>query len=119
MYTKKLLTIFFTLISILACSLLATPEPPGVGEKAELGYAACEPIITALAKYQADTASYPETLDELVPAYLTTLPTEVNGESINYSKTGGEYSLSFHYVGPGMNTCTYTPKNKWQCSGAY
>ena len=115
---KKLLVILFALIALTACKLF-TAEPPGVGEKAERGYAALEPVTKALEQYQADTGTYPESLDELVPGYLPSVPTEVNDESIQYTKTSESYSLAFHYIGPGMNTCTFTPETKWQCSGAY
>lgn len=115
---KKLLFFLFALVMLSACKLFKA-DPPGVGEKAERGYAALEPAIKALEQYQADKGTYPESLEELVPDYLPSVPTEVNDESILYTKMGESYSLAFHYVGPGMNTCTYTPENKWQCSGAY
>lgn len=115
---KRILFILFALITLTACKLFAA-EPPGVGEKAERGYATLDPVIKALEQYQADTGTYPDALDELVPDYLPSVPTEVNDESILYTKTSASYSLAFHYIGPGMNSCTYTPETKWQCSGAY
>ncbi len=110
--------LFITCLTLAACSLF-TPEPPGVGEKAERGYAALDPIIKALEQYHTDKGAYPESLEELVPYYITSIPTQVNDESIFYTKSGESYSLAFHYIGPGMNTCTYTPEDNWQCSGAY
>ena len=115
---KKLLFLVIA-ITILACNIIATPEPPGVGEKSEKGYAACDPIIAALEQFQADKGMYPDSLAELVPDYIASIPTEVNNNPIAYSKTEESYSLQFHYIGPGMNTCEYTPEDKWQCSGAY
>lgn len=121
MYLKKIHLPFLVIafIVLLACNLLSTPEPPGVGEKANQGYAVCDPIIAALEQSHLKTGVYPEALMELVPDYLADVPTEVNDEPITYLRTGESYSLQFHYTGPGMNTCTYTPKDKWQCSGAY
>lgn len=107
------------MILVLACSVIATPEPPGVGEKAEKGYAASEPVIAALEQYRADKGSYPKTLSELIPEYLAVNPLTTEVQDFSYSKNGESYSLSFHYLGPGMNTCTYTPEEKWKCSGAY
>lgn len=113
---------------ILACNgsqppeiqILPTDEPPGVGEKAEKGYAASEPVIAALEKFKADHGSYPEKLTELVPDYLPESPTMPDGLEYSYSSTGDGYAFSFHYRGPGLNTCTYTPEEKeWKCSGAY
>jgi hypothetical protein len=102
-----------------ACSIIGTPEPPGVGEQAEKGYAASEPVIAALEQYRADKGSYPESLAELTPEYLTANPLITEVQDFSYSKNGESYSLSFHYLGPGMNTCKYTPEEKWQCSGAF
>lgn len=90
-----------------------------MGEKAEKGYTACDPIIAALEQFQADKGTYPESLAELVPDFIASVPAEINDEPISYSKTGESYSLAFHYIGPGMNTCIYTPKDKWHCSGTY
>ncbi len=111
--------LLFAALLIMSCNLITEAEPPGVGEKAERGYAALEPVIRALEQYQADAGAYPVSLDELAPDYLSSVPAQVNGESIQYTKTDKSYSLAFHYLGPGMNTCTYTPENKWKCSGAY
>jgi hypothetical protein len=107
------------LLALTACNLFTVDEPPGVGEKAEIGYAALAPIIKALEQHRTDTGTYPASLDELVPDYLSEIPTEVNDQPIYYKIVEGSFTLSFHYVGPGMNTCTYTPEDKWHCSGAY
>jgi hypothetical protein len=111
------------LASLLACTgagILPTDEPPGVGEKAEKGYAASEPVIAALESYKADHGAYPEDLIELVPGYLTIVPTKTDELDFSYSSADGSYHFSFHYIGPGMNTCSYTPEEKeWKCSGAY
>jgi hypothetical protein len=108
---------------LLACNgagILPTEEPPGVGEKAEKGYAASEPVIAALEKYQTDHGSYPEKLAELVPDYLPAAPTKTDELDFSYSSTGDSYHFSFHYIGPGMNTCAFTPETKkWECSGAF
>lgn len=111
------------LASLLACrgtGILPTDEPPGVGEKAEKGYAASAPVITALESYKLDHGSYPVTLPDLVPDYLSTVPTKNEDLEFSYSSTGDDYQFSFYYLGPGMNACTYTPTTKdWKCSGAY
>ena len=102
-----------------ACTLVPTEEPPGVGEKADRGYAVSAPIINALEQYKYEKGAYPDSLDELVPDYLTSIPSEVNDNPLAYKKTDESFSLSFYYLGPGMNACTYTPENAWRCSGAY
>ena len=93
--------------------------PPGKGPKAEAGYQACQPLIEALEKFHAQEGRYPEMLEELVPAYLTSLPTEVNDMEIIYRLDGESYSLEFSYAGPGMNHCSYTPEKGWKCYGFY
>jgi len=115
---KKIHFLLIVVLALMACKLF-TVDPPGVGEKAELGYAVCDPIIAAVEQYKINKGVYPETLEELVPDYLSEVPTEVNDQPISYTKTDSSFSLAFHYIGPGMNTCTYTPENKWKCSGAY
>jgi hypothetical protein len=115
---KKPQFLLFAILLLVACKFF-TSEPPGVGEKSERGYAICEPMIKALEQYRVDTGEYPEALTQLIPKYLSVVSAEVNNEPISYTKTDEGFSLSFHYVGPGMNTCTYTPKDKWHCSGAF
>ena len=110
-------TIF--IVVLFACIAIPTDEPPGVGERAEKGYAASEPVIAALEMYHAEHGSYPEKLADLVPAYLPAIPTKTDELDFSYFSTGDNYSFSFHYLGPGMNTCKYTPEDKWKCSGAY
>lgn len=118
-------TLFLSIAAVMvvilmtACGALPTEEPPGVGEKADRGYAASEPVIAALEQYKADNGVYPEKLAELVPDYLSTVPTKDDVLDFSYSRTEDSFVFSFHYIGPGMNTCTYTPEEKWQCSGAF
>ncbi|WKZ42975.1 MAG: hypothetical protein QY302_12815 [Anaerolineales bacterium] len=114
LFTAILLTV------ALACNaIVPTEEPPGVGIKAEQGYAASEPVIAALEQFKADKGSYPESLAELVPEYISAVPTKSETLDFSYNSTGESFSFSFHYIGPGMNTCTYTPEEQWKCSGAH
>jgi hypothetical protein len=112
-------------ISLAACSgvppirIGPTDEPPGVGEKAERGYAASEPVIAALETYRVAHGEYPEQLGALVPDYLPVIWTGGDDLDYSYSRSGESYSFSFHYRGPGMNTCTYKPDAGWHCSGAF
>jgi len=123
MKTKNRYFVFTILIlTTLACNftgIIPTDEPPGVGEKADKGYAFSEPIIKALDQYKTDHGTYPEKLDELVPGYLPTKPSVTEELEYSYSGHGDTYSFSFHYRGPGLNTCTYKPGEDWKCSGAY
>ncbi len=119
--TKLSLIAILFIVFILACNtIIPTVEPPGVGKKAEKGYKLSEPIIAALEQYKAGHGSYPKKLDELAPDYLPEPPVNTDEIDFSYSSTGESYSLSFHYIGPGMNNCTYKPETKkWNCSGAY
>jgi len=96
-----------------------TVDPPGKGPQAELGYQVCAPVITALAHYHEQNNSYPKTLDLLVPTFLVAVPAAQKNLEIDYRANQTSYFLEFHYSGPGMNTCVYTPETGWKCSGFY
>jgi hypothetical protein len=109
-------------VALVVCSLaLAACEKPGEGAKAEAGYRHCGLIIAALARYHAQADRYPATLDELVPTYLDKLPAAPAGIELAYGATqsGAGFDLTFKYAGPGMNICTYTPRDAWRCHGYY
>ena len=112
------MTMLIGMLAACSPSAFATEEPPGVGEKAFDGYMACAPIIECLKKYHEANGAYPESLQELVPDYILEIPESVNDAPITYEKTDESYALSFSYIGPGMNYCTYSPF-EWKCSGAY
>ncbi|MCC6169261.1 MAG: hypothetical protein IT329_18720 [Caldilineaceae bacterium] len=111
--------------SLAACETLSWrlseifAPPPGEGRKAERGYAAAAPVIDALAAYQAEHQRYPATLDELIPSYLPAIPQPEEMPPLSYTRTDQGYQLAFQYVGPGMNRCTYTPAEEWDCMGYY
>lgn len=116
---RPLLLIAVVVFTIACNAILPTEEPPGVGDSAERGYALSEPVIAALEEYKTDHGVYPATLDELAPDYIPETPKKIDGLDFSYSSTGNSFIFSFHYLGPGMNTCAYTPEEEWQCSGAY
>lgn len=120
---QKLLSLFFIIVYLMlgaqACQLGPPNEPPGVGERAEQGYQICTPVINALDAYKQENGSYPPSLAELAPGYLLKVPTVVNNKPITYKRTATSYQLTFGYIGPGINICTYSLEKDWQCSGAY
>jgi hypothetical protein len=79
----------------------------------------CVPIITALEEYHKANKAYPDSLDELVPDYLASVPAGVQGDPILYAKQDQTYTLSSSYSGPDNNVCIYAPEHGWQCSGAH
>lgn len=99
--------------------LLAGCPKPGEGDRAALGFQVCQPVIDALARYEAEAGGYPASLDPLAPAYLPTVPRAVNDHPIEYQRTAASYRLRFSYEGPGMNRCDFSPETKWVCSGYY
>jgi hypothetical protein len=94
-------------------------EKPGEGAKAETGYQNAERIISALERYHADKGSYPDTLQTLIPVYLDKIPAAPQPSyDWEYRVKDARYLLTFRYVGPCMNQCTYGSDNpKWTCSG--
>ena len=107
---KLFLVLFLALGFLVIIGLCAKPAylhyfepPPGTGRKAEKGYQACEPIIDALARYHTRYSSYPETLDLLVPEFLSDVSFTDEDIRIYYRLTENSYKLAFDYIGPGMN----------------
>jgi hypothetical protein len=112
------------LITLLVAVLCACTAP-GKGVKAESGYDAAAPVIAALEDYRQSNHAYPQSLDLLVPKFLSgeKLIAKLAGgtkEPFKYRLTGTSYELSFSYTGPGTNQCVYRESAKaWQCYGAY
>ena len=98
---------------------------PGQGPVARSGYKICTPAIEALAAYHAEHSRYPVGLEELVPRYLSRVPSQKADSrlmSIGYKlHPADSYELEFRYVGPGMNYCRYSPTfaAQWKCGGYY
>jgi hypothetical protein len=103
----------------------ACGDPPGKGPKAERGYQRSAPIIAALERYRAERGQYPDSLRMLVPRYLPERALRVPDHPqehypLQYQRTATGFELTFRYVGPGMNECTYTPvAKKWDCGGYF
>ena len=94
------------------------PNPNWATRKATPAAISPAPIIAALERHAAEQGGYPETLAALVPAYLEAVPT-ADAIDLTYRHTEASYELEFHYAGPGMNVCTYTPEGGWDCYGYY
>jgi hypothetical protein len=99
--------------------------PAGRGVHAEAGYRRAAPAIAALARFRAERGHYPDSLSQLVPAYLPASALAVPDHPqasypLAYRPAPDQYALTFRYVGPGMNECTYRPgAASWDCSGHY
>jgi hypothetical protein len=75
-----------------------------------------QPIIDALEQYQATNSSYPSDLSELVPQFLSRLPSTAGGQQFTYdTRTDHGYELGFtDWLGRG---CGYIGEYKtWECS---
>lgn len=102
---------------MLTLSLFACMEASGEGRKAEEGYQLSEEVIAALEQYHADNGEYPEQLDQLIPTYLTAIPTGEFVDGFTYTREGDSYILTFAYVGRCINICDYRPEQGWVCDG--
>ena len=82
-----------------------------------------DPLVHALADFQKDHGTYPDSLDELVPAYLPTLPkgdANQRPSDPEYVASEDTYLLEFRYTGPGLNTCGFDQTTgAWECTGYY
>lgn len=113
----RIYILLFTLAFLPACALF---ETPGVGKKADEGYAACAPIIEALAAYRKSHGDYPKKLKDLKPKFLKKIPEKVGEYPIDYDrKSKDDFTLDFSYEDHGVNNCDYTPLRKWKCYGFY
>src|SRR5438093_6303902 len=89
----------------LLCVVTVACPAPGKGPKAARGYAQAQPIINALAAYHRAHNEYPGDVSTLVPGYLDAVAFHA---PIAYRRlTSDDYEVSFRYVGPGRNDCTY------------
>jgi hypothetical protein len=102
--------------------------PSGRGARAEAGYAIAAPILAALERYHADHGAYPESLNALLPDYLSPseipFPQERPGtlgeDGFAYSTDSSGFRLGFRYTGPGINRCIYKSATKhWSCGGYF
>jgi len=102
----------------LLCVVTVACPAPGKGPKAARGYAQAQPIINALAAYHRAHDAYPDQLSTLVPDYLDSVAVRA---PVEYSKLASDdYEVSFRYVGPGSNHCTYRASARvWSCSGLF
>lgn len=78
----------------------------------------------ALAAFSRDSGFYPRTLKELSPTYLDVnalaIPKQMQvAYPLEYSRADSSYRLTFRYVGPGMNECTFRPLTRLVCSGHF
>jgi hypothetical protein len=111
-----------------ACFLLAVTgcNSSGKGAEADFARARSVPVIAALEKFKHTKGDYPQSLEELVPSFMSAreLSDAKQPSVIDYKKTSASrYGLTFFYDGPGRNnSCVYrseSPEKSWDCSGYY
>jgi hypothetical protein len=79
-------------------------------------------VLDALEAYKKDNATYPESLDDLVPKYLTEIPRPEIGiirdedDRFSYSNYGDSYALEFASV--LWVQCQYSPPYEFASGGA-
>ena len=112
-------------LTVLLALVTVSCDDPGEGRKATRGYARAQPVIDALEAFRSERGSYPESLVQLVPAFLPAsalvVPTAAQERyPLEYRADSGKFTLAFRYVGPGMNECSFASVNRqWRCSGHY
>lgn len=62
------------------------------------------PIIKAIDQYKNDKGKYPESLDALVPEYLTNKPYIAFGEKLQYDPTPGQFGQPFYFGFAGSDS---------------
>jgi hypothetical protein len=99
-------------------------DGPGEGKASMIAYRDLGPVIQALERYRAAHGAYPDSLAALTPQFIKSLPQAdgANGDlSYAYASSAGgaDFRLSFHYHGPGTNSCDFSAAKAWDCSGAF
>ena len=76
-----------------------------------------EPVVSALRTYYAQVGHYPTTLEDLVPFYLTQMPTPLGTVSpLHYSRNRDDFSLSFTFTTTCAHTCErMASAGEWEC----
>jgi|SRR5262245_6721238 len=124
--TLGLSAILTSLLYVGAAFVFAVCWGGEIGEsgKNRLARAYGAPVVSALAAYKTETGDYPRDLRDLVPVYLT--PTALRAPEdgplkypFEYSRDSSGFQLVVRYVGPGMNTCRYSPGQRWACGGYF
>jgi hypothetical protein len=112
-------------IFLACCVVTAACEHPGEGAKAERGYARGKIVIAAIDSFQRARGDWPDSLPELLPDFADSSALVVPSAPqerypFEFGHEGDGYRLTFTYVGPGMNHCTYASDTKnWDCHGYY
>jgi hypothetical protein len=82
-------------------------------------------IIQALEKYFMDKGVYPQSLNELIPEYLPSMPCTLSGNKFGYHQNntaedikihGGPFNLWFVRGYGRRGFCAYSSKFGWECS---
>jgi hypothetical protein len=75
-------------------------------------------IISAIESYWQDNQEMPESLDALVPSFISDVPVTTSGDSFFYKKVNQDkYILAFKVVSEKGLSCTYLNQDKiWDCS---
>jgi hypothetical protein len=113
-----------TLVAPVLLFVAMCSPPPGRGAASEAWYRRAQPAIDALQNYHENLRHYPASLSALTPHYLSTsaLAELRSGadDPIRYKADSVGYELTFHYYGPGSNSCTYrSTASAWQCRGLF
>jgi hypothetical protein len=72
-------------------------------------------LIEAIKEYEAVKRQPPKSLDDLIPAYQSTIPEPRNVESIDYHVSESEDAWSVRFVTISGISCTFSSTDKWSC----
>lgn len=95
---------------------------PVQNPKASEAFESLAPVVMVIERYHKDKRIYPRRLVDLVPDYIPQVPRMVNKRPIIYKPTekGKAFTLTFQYLDPDMNFCTYSSLEKnWDCQDYY
>ncbi len=108
-------TLLLILVILGGAWFVLSKQKPGVGPKADAGFRATAPIISAIGQFYEVKHGPPGMIGELAPDFMASVPREVDGHPILYEIRPDGYELTFSYADPLPVHCTYTPNTKWKC----
>jgi len=105
----RISVIVLTIIILISCTDYDSRRDQEIGNS----------IISAITAYRNDHKALPSTLNDLIPKYISEIPSTSSGGEFRYilSPVDGGYNLCFSGPRTKHSGCCYLPRfNLWDCT---